>query len=102
MNNVEILIISDTMDFTTDYICIELRRRNANYLRINRDIFNKYRIVFDINSLTLYVTINSKKYVIDERNLKSIYYRAPIYLHDTYQPNITLENNYIALNGLLF
>lgn len=91
MNNVEILIISDTMDFTTDYICIELKRRNANYLRINRDIFNKYKIVFDINDLTLNIIINSKKYIIAEDNLKSIYYRAPIYLHDIYKPNLQLE-----------
>lgn len=91
MNNVEILIISDTMDFTTDYICIELKRRNVNYLRINRDKFNKYKIVFDINGLTLNIIINSRKYIIDENNLKAIYYRAPIYLHDTYKPNLPLE-----------
>jgi len=91
VNNVEILIISDTMDFTTDYICIELKRRNVNYLRINRDKFNKYKIVFDINGLTLNIIINSRKYIIDENNLKAIYYRAPIYLHDTYKPNLPLE-----------
>lgn len=91
MNNVEILVISDTMDFTTDYICIELNRRNANYLRINRDKFMDYKIVFDINVQILNITINENKYIIDERNLKSIYYRAPIYLHDTYKPNLAFD-----------
>lgn len=91
MSKVEILVISDTMDFTTDYICLELQRRSANYLRVNRDRFNDYKIVFDIGSLILNITINAKQYVIDNNNLKAIYYRAPIYLHDTYKPNLSFE-----------
>lgn len=79
------------MDFTTDYICLELQRRNANYLRVNRDKFRYYKVVFDIGRLTLYITINNKEYIIDNRNLKSIFYRAPIYLHDTYKPNLSVE-----------
>lgn len=79
------------MDFTTDYICLELQRRNANYLRINRDKFSDYNIVFDIGSLSLYITINKNEYIIDNRNLKSVFYRAPIYLHDTYKPNLSVE-----------
>ncbi|MDD3503425.1 MAG: ATP-grasp domain-containing protein [Eubacteriales bacterium] len=91
MNKVEILIISDTMDFSTDYICLELQRRGVSYLRINRDKFKNYKIVFDIGSLTLNITINSKKYIIDNSSLKAVYYRAPIYLHDTYKPNLSFE-----------
>lgn len=79
------------MDFTTDYICLELQRRNANYLRVNRDKFRYYKVVFDIGRLTLYITINNKEYIIDNRNLKSIFYRAPIYLQDTYKPNLSVE-----------
>lgn len=91
MSKIEILVISDTMDFTTDYICLELQRRNANYLRVNRNKFRDYKVVFDIGSLILYITINDKEYIIDNNNLKSIYYRAPIYLHDTYEPNLSVE-----------
>lgn len=88
---VEILIISDTMDFATDYICLELYRRNTSYLRINRDKFKEYKIVFDIDNLTLNVTINCRKYIIDNSSLKSVYYRAPIYLRDTYKPNLSFD-----------
>ena len=91
MSKVEILVISDTMDFTTDYICLELQRRNANYLRVKGDKFKNYKIVFDIGSLILNIIINAKEYVIDNSNLKAIYYRAPIYLHDTYKPNLSFE-----------
>lgn len=91
MNKVDILIISDTMDFTTDYICLELQRRNASYLRINRDKFKEYRIVFDIETLVIYITINYRKYIIDNGSLKAIYYRAPIYLHDTFKPNLSFD-----------
>lgn len=81
MNNVNILVISDSMDFTSDYICLELYKRNCSYLRINRDKFNEYSISFDINNLKLYITIDSEKYLLDTGCLKAIYYRAPIYLH---------------------
>lgn len=91
MSKIEILVISDTMDFTTDYICLELQRRNANYLRVNRNKFKDYKVVVDIGSLILYITINDKEYIINNSNLKSIYYRAPIYLHDTYKPNLSVE-----------
>ncbi|KAB3527200.1 ATP-grasp domain-containing protein [Alkaliphilus serpentinus] len=91
MNKVEILIISDTMDFTTDYICLELQRRNASYLRINRDKFQDYRIVLGIGEPVLNITVNSKKYIADNQSLKAIYYRAPIYLHDTFKPNLSYD-----------
>ena len=41
---VEVLNISNSMDFTTDLICIELNKRNVKYVRLNRDMFNKYKI----------------------------------------------------------
>lgn len=91
MNSIEILIISDIMDFTTDYICIELKRRNVKYLRLNRDKFMEYSIVFDINKMQIKITINSNKYIINNEDLKTIYYRAPIYLHDTYKPNLEFD-----------
>lgn len=91
VNRIEVLIISDTMDFTTDYICIELKDRNSNYLRINRDLFQKYNIKFDIGNEVLYITISGKEYIVDSAYLKSIYYRAPIYLHSTYNSNLSFE-----------
>ncbi|MEK3763452.1 hypothetical protein [Solibacillus sp. FSL K6-4121] len=91
MNIVDILIISNKLDFGTDYICLELEKKQANYLRINRDEFSDYDIIFDLKKLQLLITVNDIDYIISDNNLKSIYYRAPIYLRDIYKPNIPIE-----------
>lgn len=91
MNKVEILIISNKLDFTTDYVCLELHRRNVNYIRLNRDEFSNYKIFFDIFNSTIRVKTQSKEFLIEPIKLKSIYYRAPIYLRDIYVPDIAPE-----------
>ena len=88
---VDILIISNTLDFGTDYVSLELEKISDNYLRINRDEFSTYKIVFDIKNQILKITIQNLDYIISEKSLKAIYYRAPIYLRDIYKPNITAE-----------
>lgn len=90
IEDIEILIISSTFDFTTDYICVELKKRNKKYLRINRDEFVNYDIHFNLNRLELGVQIEENKYILNETSLKAIYYRAPIYLRDIYQPNLEM------------
>ena len=49
------------------------------YLRINRDEFNEYKIVWDINCGKLVISIDEEQYIIDD-SLKAIYYRAPVYI----------------------
>lgn len=91
IKRINILVISNTLDFTSDYVCLELKKRGKHYLRINRDEFAKYKIQFDINRMLLSIQIDDVKYWFDEKTLKAIYYRAPIYLRDIYQPNIGME-----------
>ena len=85
MNKVNHLIISNSMDFTTDYVCHELNYRNSNYLRINRDNFSNYQICFDISNKNLEILIDDQKYSINDNNLESIYFRAPVFLRDSNQ-----------------
>jgi len=91
VNEVNILVISNTLDFTTDYVCLELHKRNANYLRINRDTFQEYQIVFDVLNCSMTVRIKGNLYLVDKNNLRSVYYRAPIYLRDIYKPNLSVK-----------
>lgn len=90
-NPIEILIISNKLDFTTDYVCLELYKRDAKYFRLNRDEFANYNIYFDVLNSVLTVETQSTSIIIDSKTLKSIYYRAPIYLRDIYVPNIPPE-----------
>ncbi|MFB4169923.1 hypothetical protein [Virgibacillus sp. JSM 102003] len=91
MNNPSVLIISNSLDFTTDYVCVELEARKIPYLRLNRDEFDKYNIRLEVKDTSLFVNIKDRDYWITERDLISIYYRAPIYLRDIYQTNIETE-----------
>lgn len=81
MNEIEVLIISNSRDFTTDYVCIELNKRQCSYIRINRDLFNTYFVDFNIDTLEFRIGMEDNEYLIAPSKLKSIYYRAPIYLH---------------------
>ena len=88
---IEVLIISNSMDFTTDFICIELEKRNVNYIRINRDMFNKYKISIDMQNMKMEIEINNKKYIILNENLISIYFRAPVFLRENSHNTLSLE-----------
>lgn len=88
---IEVLIISNLMDFTTDLICIELNKRNVKYIRLNRDMFNKYKIKIDIESTSMLVEINEEEYIISDRSLISIYYRAPVFLRENSNETLDIE-----------
>lgn len=91
MNRVQVLIISNTLDFGTDYICVELEKRDIEYFRINRDYFKEYHINFNVTKSEMILIYQDEEYLISRDLLKTIYYRAPIYLRDNYQPNLSPE-----------
>lgn len=89
MNEIDILIISNLKDFTTDYVCTELHRRNCKYLRLNRDLLHTYDVELDMDSIELKIRIEGREYLVTNTTLKTVYYRAPIYLH--YIPKTALS-----------
>lgn len=86
MNEVEILIISNKFDFTTDYITHELHKLGIPYVRINRDEFSSYGIKLSLSNEELYIKISGNKFIVTNENLKSVYFRAPTFLRDLYVP----------------
>lgn len=80
MNNINHLIISSTIDFSTDLVCIGLEKSNQKYLRINRDQLSEYNIVFSVNNELMKIEIDDVDYWICPDDLKSIYFRAPVFL----------------------
>lgn len=77
-NIIDYLIISNKNDFTTDFVCIKLRQYKKEYLRINRDEFADYEIIWDINKNEMCLNIDGDQYVVND-SLKAVYYRAPVY-----------------------
>lgn len=76
---VDYLVIANKNDFTSDFICIKLDKLKKRYLRINRDEFQSYQIIWNINSSDLSISIDNNKYIINDK-LKAVYYRAPVYI----------------------
>lgn len=89
----EVLIISNLHDYSTDHVIYQLQKHDINYLRLNRDQFNEYKL--SINPITNQIFGKTMKFdfEISEENLKSIYFRAPIYLRSHQRKNLTLEEN---------
>ena len=89
MNNVEYLLISSTIDYSTDLIAYELEQRNQSYLRINRDKFDEYKVLYSLESNSLSVEIHGQIYMITDA-LKAVYFRAPVFLRNN--KNYSLED----------
>lgn len=86
VNDINCLIISSTIDYSTDLICHELEQRSFNYLRINRDRFPKYELLYTLQSDSLSITMNEQKFRVSSGSLKSVYFRAPVFLRSTGKP----------------
>lgn len=86
----EILILSNSNDFSTDHVCYQLHRLGASYLRLNRDELDHCEVRLLPTIPQLRVKRDDTTYCVDSSRLKSIYFRAPVFLRDVYQPNIDL------------
>jgi glutathione synthase/RimK-type ligase-like ATP-grasp enzyme len=84
----EVLIISNRHDFATDHVVFQLKRMGASYLRLNRDQFSDFKIALQPTAQRLYGEANNFTFQISPDSLKSIYFRAPVFLRDIYQPSV--------------
>lgn len=78
-NVINYLVISNINDFTSDFICIKLKQLKKKYLRINRDEFADYKIIWNINKNEMILIIDGEQYIVNDK-LKAVYYRAPVYI----------------------
>ena len=80
MNNIRVLIISSSIDYSTDLICIELENRKIPYFRLNRDQFHLFNISLNVEKLTLTMEVGYNVYVFKNEYCNAIYFRAPVFL----------------------
>lgn len=88
----EILIISNPHDYSTDHVVYQLEKSNAKYIRLNRSQFREYELTLNPLNNTIYGKTNACEFEINEKTLKSIYYRAPIYLRTHIRKELTIED----------
>lgn len=85
----KILIISNKHDYSTDHVTFQLHKKGASYLRLNRDQFPDFNITLIPTEQILLGKTNEFAFEINSKWLKSIYFRAPVYLRDIYQPKLS-------------
>jgi glutathione synthase/RimK-type ligase-like ATP-grasp enzyme len=92
VNKVKVLILSDSHDFTTDYISIELKKRGVPYLRLDRDLLNLFSINWEILSNKFVARINDQSFLIEDETLAGVYFRSPTYFRETFRKLEVPEN----------
>ena len=95
MNDIEYLVISSSIDYSTDLVCFELRERKKQYLRINRDKFGEYEIIFSLQTRKMTIKMDGDLYTIRNESLKGVFFRAPVFLRSHKKYNIN-EQLYIS------
>ena len=80
MNKIEHLIISSSLDYSTDYVVLEMKKRNLRYLRINRDQFMNVRLSYSLDNESMVVTVHNELFELSCDELKSVYFRAPVFI----------------------
>ena len=91
MNNIKYLILSSTIDFSTDLVCYRLLSDNKNFYRLNRDEFDKHEIEVDLQKKYMRIAISNEEYFADFEKLKGIYFRAPVFLRTQSKKELSLN-----------
>lgn len=91
MNKIDFLVISSTIDFSTDLVCLELRKAQAKFYRLNRDEFIKHKIFIDLSKKKMIISIDGREYEAHFEKLKGVYFRAPVFLRTQTKSVLTVE-----------
>lgn len=88
MNEIEYLVVSSSIDYSTDLVCFEFLELKKSYLRINRDQFGEYEIIYSLQDQEMKISMDGELYTIRNDNLKGIYFRAPVFLRSHKKYNV--------------
>ena len=78
----EVLILSSLYDFSTDLACVQLNEMDVEYIRLNREHLQDYRITLDPQVPNMSIRMMERAYHIGSR-LKTIWFRQPVFLRNT-------------------
>jgi len=76
---IDILLITNKGDITTDFVVKELTKAKASFYRLNtEDFLSKFFLNFNFHKNEFTLFDNERKIEIDLLKIKSVYYRRPI------------------------
>lgn len=91
MNKIDYLIVSSTIDFSTDLVCYQLMEDNEKFYRLNRDEFLKHKIIVDLQKKVMIISIDGEEYEAQFENLKGIFFRAPVFLRTQSKKEMSIQ-----------
>lgn len=103
-----VLIVTNRQDYTADFLILELRERNAAYVRFNTEDFpQRVRVVWQINDAGVDGYFLLPKARLDFQDIESVWYRRPIPpapaadIRDLAAYEFVLAESQSALDGVL-
>jgi len=84
VNEIKYLLLSDSFDFTTDYVALELEKRERAYLRIDRNLLSSNALFWDLKKNIIQIRKGGNSFKVKTDQIKGVYYRAPTYLRETF------------------
>ena len=91
MNKIDYLIVSSTIDFSTDLVCYQLMEDNEKFYRLNRDEFLKHKIIVDLQKKVMIISIDGEEYEAQFESLKGIFFRAPVFLRTQSKKELSVQ-----------
>lgn len=91
VNNIEYLVISSTIDFSTDLVCYRLVNAKKPFYRLNRDEFQQHEIEVNLQKKYIRISIDKKVYFAEFEKIKGIYFRAPVFLRTQTKKELSVE-----------
>jgi glutathione synthase/RimK-type ligase-like ATP-grasp enzyme len=83
-----VLLISNKFDYSTDHVAYQLHGMGVPYLRLNRDQFAEMRLELLPAVPRLRGSAAEINFDITAEALRSVYFRAPVFLRETFQPDL--------------
>jgi glutathione synthase/RimK-type ligase-like ATP-grasp enzyme len=78
-----ILLISNSLDFATDFVVAQLLERGVPYQRLDLDLLRQDRVLLDPVRQSITIVCNKKTVTIQASDLSSILFRAPTHLRES-------------------
>ena len=94
MNEIRCLVISSSIDYSTDYVYLELEARGVPYFRINRDQLLEYKITLDVDREAMAFEVAGRSYSFSNAVGNSVFFRAPTFLRTCGKPYSLEEQVY--------
>lgn len=93
-HHVQVLILTSELDFATDRICRNLRNREVDFLRLNREQLPEITFILDPTAPSLVCRYQSEEWTIDN-TLRSVWWRQGTFDRTIAQSHSSIEDQMI-------